>query len=374
MGKYVQSGSGQYVYRIKGKEATAEHTQQVGQVIYRLLNEAKAKHKDTTVYQVLERLFQENFSLEKEAVEVKPNDQVGAGCLQSVDDLEATFRRKGSATYKGYVANLTQTCDEENPVQLITKVQVASNNVDDATMLAEAAPDLKDRTDIHTLYVDGAYGSPAADEVLNEKQIETIQTGIRGNRPAADKLSLSQFDFSTTEKGKPVTVTCPNGQEAPAEPGRTTGYFARFDPQICSACPLQDRCRATPGKRDPSFKLTFTQQKVNWARRRRRSESAHQSGKNPRSAIEAAARSVKHPFRSGKLPVRGLFRVTCMVIASAAMSNLRCIDRFQQVILKKERTQSSYFIDLFADCWLAFQPSFVRLSFFSFFVFGGAFD
>lgn len=329
---YVASSSGQYVYRVKGKEATLRHTQQVGEVIYRLLGELKDTYGKTPTYQMLERLFRENFNLLEEGVQVKPNEQIGAGCLQSLDDQEATFRRKGPAEFKGYVANLTQTCDPYNTVQLITKVQVAPNNVDDADLLVQAVPDLKERTQIESLYADGAYGSPAADEQLNQYQVELIQTGIRGKAPAADKLSLSQFNFTTTEKGKPITITCPNGQEVSVEPGRTTGYFARFAPPICQTCPfsLQSRCRATPGKRNPAFKLNFTQQEVNWARRRRRSESSRQPGKNPRAAIEAVVRAVKHPFPAGKLPVRGLFRVSCMVIASAAMANLHSILRLQQ--------------------------------------------
>lgn len=356
LGPYLENSSGQYVYRVKGKEATAAHTQQVGQVMHRLLRELKERYGTTPAYQTLERLFRENFDLREEDVQVKPNDQIGAGCLQSLDDQEASFRRKGPAEFKGYVANLTQTCDPHNGVQLITQVQIAPNNVDDADLLAQALPDLKERTQIETLYADGAYGSPAADEQLNEQQVELVQTGIRGKAPAADKLSLSQFHFTTTPKGKPITLTCPNGQEMRVEPGRTTGYIARFDPAICQTCPfaLQDRCRAKPGKKDPAFKLSFTQQEVNWARRRQRLESARQPGKNPRAAIEAVIRAVKHPFPSGKLPVRGLFRVSCLVIASAAMTNLRSIWRFQQ----------EYHAQILAapDFWVAFRQAVQRFS------------
>jgi hypothetical protein len=329
---YVQNSSGQFVYRVKGKEATATQTQQAGQVIQRLLHELKNVYGRTPTYQVLERLFRENFMLVDEQVQVKPNEQIGAGCLQSLDDQEATFRRKGPAEFKGYAANLSQTCNPENRVQLITKVQVAPNNVDDAELLTQALPDLKERTKIETLYADGAYGSPAADEKLAEQKVEIIQTGIRGKAPSADKLSLSQFSFTTTEKGKPITITCPNGQEVAVEPGRTMGYLARFDPSICQTCPfaLKNRCRATPHKRDPAYKLSFTQQEVHWARRRRRSEAFYQTGKNPRAAIEAIIRAVKHPFPRGKLPVRGLFRVTCMVVSSAAMVNLRSIWRYER--------------------------------------------
>mgnify|MGYP000075913042 CR=1 FL=1 len=136
LGLYVESSSGQYVYRVKGKEATADHTLQVGQIMHRLLIELKERYGATPAYQTLERLLRENFELQGETVQVKPNDRVGSGCLQSLDDQEASFRRKGSAEFKGYVANLTQTCDPHNAVQLITKVQVAPNNVDDADLLA----------------------------------------------------------------------------------------------------------------------------------------------------------------------------------------------------------------------------------------------
>jgi hypothetical protein len=352
---------------VKGKEATAAHTLQVGQVILRLLAETKAVYQQTPTYQVLERLFRENFHLTSEGAQTKANDEIGAGCLQSLDDLEATFRRKGPAEFKGYVANLSQTCDPHNQLQLITKVQVAPNNVDDADLLAQALPDLKERTGIETLYADGAYGSPAADEQLNAHQVELLQTGIRGKAPAADKLSLSQFVFVTDEKGKPNTLTCPNGQEVSVEPGRTTGYIARFDPHICLTCPfaLQNRCRATPGKKDLSFKLSFTQQEVNWAKRRRRFENSHQAGKNPRAAIEAAVRSVKHPFPAGKLPVRGLFRAACMLVASAAMSNLRSILRFRQREAGENFTDNSQPVDFLSPIRHIFSRPLIGSSCFS---------
>jgi hypothetical protein len=332
LGEYVKGSAGQYVYRVKGKEATVTHTQQVGQAIYRLLRETQATYGETPSYQILERLLQENFQLTAEEVQVKPNEEIGAGCLQSLDDLEASFRRKGPADFKGYVANLAQTCDPENHLQLITQVQVAPNNVNDATLLAEGVADLKERTGVHTLYTDGPYGGPTTDEELDEQQVELFQTGICGKKPSEDKLNLSQFDFTLDEKNKPKTLTCPNGQEVIVEAGRTTGYIARFDPDICQTCPFaeQKRCRATPGKRDPRFKLSFTQQEVNSARRRKRYQSVKHHGKNPRAAVEAAVRSVKHPFPAGKLPVRGQFRATCLVVASAAMSNIRSILRYQQ--------------------------------------------
>jgi hypothetical protein len=39
-------------------------------------------------------------------------------------------------------------------------------------------------------------------------------------------------------------------------------------------------------------------------------------------------RSVKHPFRAGKLPVRGKFCVACILLGLAAMTNVRWIQRY----------------------------------------------
>lgn len=62
-----------------------------------------------------------------------------AASLQSPDDWEATYRRKRGEDHIGYVANVTETCNPNNPFQLIVKVQTESNNTDDATMLGRGA-------------------------------------------------------------------------------------------------------------------------------------------------------------------------------------------------------------------------------------------
>ena len=132
------------------------------------------------VYQVVQRLFADNFRLAAEGVQPKANAEISAGCLQSLDDQEASYRRKDDQDYKGYVANLSETCDPANPVQLITNVQVAPNNVDDAVLLCEALPEIKARMALETLYTDGGYGSPEADEVLQAQQVTLTQSGLRG--------------------------------------------------------------------------------------------------------------------------------------------------------------------------------------------------
>ncbi len=337
---YVQSHSGQYVYRIKGKEATEAHLQQIGEVIALLLEALQESYAQEPAYQVLGRFFEDNFRLEDRVVRPKTNQELEAGCLQSCDDLEATYRKKGVRAYKGYVANLSETCDPDNEVQLITKVQVAPNNTNDNTLLLEALPDLKERTALDTLYTDGPYAGPGVDQALQQHQVEQIQSGINGKLLDPNKLYLADFEIEQNEQSVPTRITCPQGQSVPVElSSRKHNYQADFDPLFCQTCPfhLAERCPAQPGKKRPSFRLKFTPAQMAVTKRRRTMRQSKQEGKNPRAAIEGTIREVKHPFPAGKLPVRGLFRMTYLMVGSAAMTNVRRIHNYWEEKRKEER-------------------------------------
>lgn len=328
---YTKDAAGYYTYRVKGKEAVQEHLQQVGVAIYTLLAELKDAYATEKAYQVLGRIFAEHFNLIEGSVCPKENQELASGSLQSVDDLEASYRTKGKTHYKGYVANITETCDPENELQLITKVQVAPNNTDDSQLLAEALPNLQERTDLDTLMTDGGFGGEASDAALEAQPVKLIQTAIRGPKPNPNQFHLSDFAIQFDQQGTPTHITCPHEQIVPITSARTTGLHARFDPEICSVCPFhkEKRCRAKPQKRDRRYLLSFTVKEVRAAQRRKDYLEHKEDGQNLRAAVEATVRSIKHPFRAGKLPVRGQFRVTCLVIASAIHVNVRRICRYQ---------------------------------------------
>lgn len=337
---FILGHSGQYVYHLKGQD-TSEHLQKIGELMLVLMAELQSNYNQEPVYQMLERVFGEHFRVEEKVVKTKVAKELSASSLQSPDDLEATYREKGNKSYKGYTANLTETCDPGNAMQLITKAQVASNNVDDAQLMEEALPDLKERTGLETLYTDGGYGSSSADQTLQEHQVEQIQTAIRGRAPSTEKLNLADFEIKRAETGKPTQIRCPQGQTAEVHPSsQKKSYVAYFDPAICQACPLyQTACPGHPGKRDPRVRLNFSEQQANVSQRRRRSLACQTEGRNLRAAIEATVREVKHPFPASKLPVRGQFRVACMVIGSALATNAHRIQRYLVAKIKSQNEQ-----------------------------------
>jgi hypothetical protein len=108
----------------------------------------------------------------------------------------------------------------QNPLQLTTKVQLASNATDDSQLLVEALPNLKERTELDKIYTDGGYGGPDSDVVLQEQQVEHIQTSIRGRTLDPEKLHLAdfaiKFSIQTTRLSKsPARMDRPS-QRIPA--------------------------------------------------------------------------------------------------------------------------------------------------------------
>ena len=337
---YLKGSSGQYLYRIKGED-TDRHLKNIGELMQTLVEELHDKYQDDPTYPILTRVFDEHFMIEEGQLRAKEGQELRADSLQSPDDPDATYRQKRGKDYVGHVANLTETCDPENDLQLIVKVQVEPNTTDDADMLEEALPEIVSRMDVDEMLTDGGYNSADVDKIMQEHGVAHIQTAIRGAKPSEDTLNLEDFQWETNDASQPQQVTCPNEQTVPISPGRAEDRcLAHFDRSICEHCPLLDKCPAAPLKRTPKRVLRFTQQQVNVAQRRQRSAEARASGQNLRTAVEASVRSVKHPFRNGKVPVRGNPRMSMMIAASAAMCNLRRIHRYQAAKRAKQKQEN----------------------------------
>jgi hypothetical protein len=334
---YVKGTSGQYVYQTKPGDKETRIVQ-VGRVMQRLVAELAEAYEEDEAYQTLARVFSEHFVVTEHDLRAKEGQEISAQSVQSPDDLDATYRKKRGEGYRGYVANVTETCDPDNPVQLIVDVQVEPNATDDAQMMAEALPELKERTDVEEMYTDGGYNGEAVDAALEAHPVKHIQTAMRGGAPDPDRLHLSDFTVTTGADSKPLSIICPNGAETEVRPGRRPErYVARFRHQSCDSCPFADKCPTQPHKRKRRGRvLYFSQQNLRTAERRQALAQHHATAKQLRPAVEATVRSIKHPFRQGKLPVRGKPRVSMLIVGSAAMCNVR---RLWRCIVEKKQAE-----------------------------------
>jgi len=340
---YVKQSVGQYTYRIKGKEAVWEHIQQMGIVLQDLLNKLGAKYQQHAVYQVAQRFFDENFDLIESEVKAKTNQEIQAGCLQSLDDLEASYRVKGNRAYKGFVGNLSETCNPENHLQLIVHTQTQENRTVDTKLMIDALPELKARTNLNKIITDGGYVGQEIDQMMREHEVEHITTALTGTLPGhhEGKLALSDFVMELDREGEVVKAVCPAGHPANISRSASGKSFKLiFNPIVCQTCAFfQDsQCPIRVNKKKNLFTLSVPKDRASSSQRRRRFEKCKEEARNLRPAVEATVYQVKHTLRGGKLRVRGLFRVNCAFTCMALATNLRRINRYEN---NKQRGKST---------------------------------
>jgi len=105
-------------------------------------------------------------------------------------------------------------------------------------LLAEAVPNLKERTDLDTVFSDGGYGGPQADVVLQEHNVTLIQTAHRGRSRDPERLYLDDFEIESDAQDIPQQVVCPAGERAAvrlSESGKT--FHADFPLSTFSPIP-----------------------------------------------------------------------------------------------------------------------------------------
>lgn len=359
---YLKGTSGQYVYRLKGEEPQA-HMLAIGQLIHHLLQELAENYGRKESYQLLQRVFDEQYRLTEPSDEAEPPDrpispsdpglppdpepdvasgeaptalvqvipgkEVSPQRLRSPDDPDATYRKKAGQAYEGYVVNLTETCAEDNPFQLVVKVQTAPNSTEDTQFLLEALDGLVKRTGVKVLYTDGGYCSPDVDDALRPHQIDQVPTALRGKPPDPNRTNLSKMRMEFDEQGKLQALICPHEVRYPVQTRindeNEKRYIARPKEQTCEACDFTREAHH------------FNQVELDRALRRQRSEAYHQMEGNPRSAVEATVGAVKRPFSDDKLPVRRQMRMHMMMVGAAVGLNIRRIWRHEIDKKRKER-------------------------------------
>ncbi len=288
------------------------------------LTDLASAYRDHPTHGQLERVLGEQFTVVEAKVRARAGKEISPNSLQSPDDPEATFRTKGKRQHKGCVTNLSETCDPGNPSQLITFVQTAPNTTEDAVLLVEALPELQGCKGVEVMHNDANFCSPRADETLREQGVVQVPSQVKGMEKDPEALHVDDFQFRENSHGEVIALTCPNGQGVPVEPGRC---IARFEAASCAARPFQERCPTHAREKDGGRTLKFSEREADVAQGRRRSAAYRNKGRNLRAAIESTIGAIKRPIAEDQLPVRGLFRVSMMMIGSAAMVNLRRIQR-----------------------------------------------
>lgn len=244
--------------------------------------------------------------------------------LQSAHDADATCRKKGDKVHIGYVANIAETCSDDNPVQIISDYTVEKNIVADQTMAQEAISDLASTYKLKKLYVDGGYSGEPVHETASANGVEMYYTNMTGKE--SSKIPVTEFVID-----QDIVVRCPEGHcpILSVHDKKTGVILTRFEKDTCLACPLRHRCPAEPGKEDFHLRITSKQRVAAETRKQIQDKEQRTKNTSKRAAIEGTNSVLKRSQGLGKLRVREHHRCRVAVgfkmIARNFKQLVRCV-------------------------------------------------
>jgi hypothetical protein len=326
----------QFFYKLKGKDSDSriqgliEYCAEIVQLAQR-----QPDLKANPAIELTQRFLTEqaDFSKEQGRWIAKDNKKISSKSLQSAYDPDATYRRKNGKKHVGFVLNLTETCADENPVQMITHYDLAPNTTSDVELLKEALPEIKEKG-VKDLYTDGAYYSPDILEEAETQGIEIHYTDMTGRKASSDKLPYNAFEIENKEK----ILRCPAGQEPIRVEfkERDKTLSAHFNREICAKCPLKENCRVKFQKKDTVIRVNQKTLVAEETRLKIEEKEKRQEATSKRAAIEGTNSALKRAEAIDKLNVRGIIKSTLSVGTKIIAHNFRQLNRFFKGDIRKK--------------------------------------
>jgi len=253
-------------------------------------------------YLALRRVFEQQCLVEpseEEDEKVVVKEKAGGAVIQNPSDPDATYDgKKGS----GYQVQLSETCHEDNEVQLVTYVQPQTAAEPDSEAVLPALEALEEHGLMpEELSADTAYGS---DGNVQHSQSMGVELVSPVNRSKLDPGQLNVGDF-TIDPGTETVEACPAGHaplDSTYDP-EIQKTVTHMDVAVCQDCPMRDQCPMA-GKQTRTFRHTPAERRR--AQRRRDEETdAFKDAYRKRGGIEATNSCIKRCTGMGRLRVRG---------------------------------------------------------------------
>jgi hypothetical protein len=286
-------------------------------------------------YRLMARLFEEQCGVDPAQptkIVLKAAGEISPDSLQNPSDPDATYGHKG----KGYKASLTETCEKENPFQVITDVALESAHASDQKDVPPVIERLAEQgCKPEELFADAGYGS-------GENIIEAGDQGVLltapitcGKTPGPDRMRLADFDVTPDCR---AVLACP--MDHPPLECRSTGkdgVEAVFSDSHCSQCEFVPYCLV---KRDKRGRRRLKYKRKDMATSRRRYEQETKPFKDRyrvRSGIEATISEADRVTGLKRSWTRGGVRVAMSLYMKALALNIK---RFVRNALE-EATEAS---------------------------------
>jgi hypothetical protein len=295
------------IYR-STREELKERLQPIGVMMYKLLKLFPGLQ--TEPFLMLDKVFNEQYKLsETKHVELRRKEEISSSSVQSPYDPDSAYRNKQGKQVKGYSVNITETCSDNN-LNLITSVIVEKANTPDTIFVNPALEATIEVTGqaIKTVYVDGAYQSPANDECC--ENIDMVFTGIQGFE--------SRYDLEMTPEGLLVTDT-------------KTGDHMKVVMVKRLKNSKEDRWRITT----PTGYYYFGQLAIRASHLRREMKGRTVEELHKRNNVEATIFQLGFPLKNNKSKYRGLIKQKMWTYCRCLWINLIRILNFTKQICQR---------------------------------------
>lgn len=307
----IRCESGDKVVYRSSKEEVESKMGVMGIFIYKLLCQLGASHPSESI-QTLYHVFHDQFQFVKEENDIdkeeneneqercvlpRAKETISAKSVQSPHDTECHYRNKDGNQVKGCSINVTETCDEGTPLNLITHVLVDVVSAADCDFLqpAIAATQQVVTQKIETANADGAYNSVPNQDYCKEEGIDLILSAIQG-KP-------SRYDLSVDEQGELVVTDLETNEIVPSR-------------KIESR---KDNDQPKWGIKNEKGKYRyFTQKEIDSCLLRKQTALRRQAELNVRNNVEATIFQLGYHYPNDKSRYRGLSK-------HKIWANVRCL-------------------------------------------------
>jgi len=334
--RYAPSVGKLFAQSSKSPEQRAKTLQQVAEdlrdLIDRFADQANLNARPS--YQALVRMFEEQCEIVEDTIQVRAKS--GGRSLQNPSDPDATYDgHKG----QGYKVQLSETCGDDNEVQLLVGALVQTAADADADAVAPMLEKLKESDCLpESMLADTAYGSDenvqraaaAGVELVSPvagPKVDTTEPTVEGSvvEPAPAKLSID--DFALDERTGKVDA-CPSGKIPlrvlyDAEKCETTIEMNAAD---CQGCPFGSAC---PMRRKPGgkYEMSYTDKQRRLEERRREEQTEpFRERYAKRSGLESTNSGLKRRQGLGRLRIRGMKGVAhALYLKIAGWNMLRAV-------------------------------------------------
>ncbi|MBP9948287.1 MAG: transposase [Vicinamibacteria bacterium] len=274
---------------------------------------------------------------------IREGKEVGGDSLQTPYDTDATYGHKG----KGYEVQLSETCNPDNPYQVITAVAVNGAHESDQKALIPMLEQLAAAGMAPMeLTADAGYGSGANIVAAAERGVELVArvqdpSAVIPTDPMAtpvseapapvvaeaaaaalpsENLGYADFAFDTTCQ---AVLCCPGGFEPQSQHMAGGQLFARFQAENCAGCRFADLC---PLRELANGDRQLRQSPAQLATELRQVEQQQAPFKERyaiRSGVESTNNEIKNAQGLGDLRVRGKAQVDLAAMLKAAALNVK---------------------------------------------------